>query len=119
MKKLSGKFGTPHRAIIITAIWSTVLVLWGTFNKLLFFTGILVWLFFALVVMGLFIIRRKFPDIKRHYMTWGYPVTPLIFILVSMALVLNTFISYPRQSLMGFGLFAIGIPVYFISRRLQ
>ncbi|NQT47333.1 MAG: amino acid permease [Candidatus Omnitrophica bacterium] len=119
MKKLSCKFGTPRRAIIIIAIWSMVLVLWGTFNRLLFFTGILVWFFFALVVTGLFILRRKFPDIKRHYTTWGYPVTPLIFILVSIALVLNTLISYPYQSLIGLGLLAIGIPVYFISRRLQ
>lgn len=119
MKKLSTKFGTPHRAIIIIAIWSVVLVLWGSFNRLLFFTGILVWLFFALVVAGLFILRRKFPYIKRRYTVWGYPVIPLIFIIISITLALNTFISYPRQSLIGLGLLMVGIPVYFISRRLQ
>lgn len=119
MKKISAKFGTPHRAIVIIAIWSSILIIWGSFNKLLFFTGILVWIFFALTVTGLFILRRKFPHIKRPYPVWGYPVTPLVFIIISIVLAFNIFSSYPQQSLIGLGLLSLGIPVYFISRRLK
>jgi APA family basic amino acid/polyamine antiporter len=115
---VSRRFSTPSRAIIVTAAWSIVLILWGTFSTLLFFTGILVWLFFALVVTGLFILRRKFPDIKRPYKVWGYPVTPALFILVSITLVVNTLLSYTAPSLIGLGLLASGIPVYLISRRM-
>jgi len=116
---VSRRFATPSHAITATALWSIVLILWGTFNKLLFFTGILVWLFFALVVAGLFILRRRFPDMQRPYKVWGYPVTPSLFILISIALVINTLISYTTPSLIGLGLLASGIPVYFISRRMQ
>jgi len=116
---VSDRFTTPLRAIIVTAGWSIVLILWGTFNTLLFFTGILVWLFFALVAAGLFILRRKFPDLPRPYKVWGYPVTPFLFILVSIALVINTLFSYPAPALIGLGLLASGIPVYVLSRRIK
>lgn len=115
---VSSRFTTPSHAIMITAAWSMILILWGTFNQLLFFTGILVWLFFALAVTGLFILRRKFPHMQRPYKVWGYPLTPSLFILVSIALVINTLFSYPAPSLIGLGLLASGIPVYLLSRRI-
>lgn len=116
---VSTRFSTPSRAITVTAAWAIALILWGTFGKLLFFTGILVWLFFALVVAGLFILRRKSPDIQRPYKVWGYPVTPALFILVAIALVFNTLFSYTAPSLFGLGLLASGIPIYLISRRMK
>lgn len=119
LKEISSKFATPYLAIALTALWSIVLILWGTFNKLLFFTGILVWLFFALVAMSLFILRYKFPNMERKYAAWGYPITPLLFLLVSVALVINTLASYTIPSAIGLSILAAGIPVYIISRRMQ
>jgi len=89
------------------------------FNQLLCFTGTLVWLFFALVGAGLFILRRRFPDMPRPCTVWGYPITPLLFILVPVALVINTLFSYPVPALIGLGLLALGIAVYVVSRRVK
>lgn len=119
LERIGSHYGTPHRAISINAIWASILILLGTFAKLLFFTGILVWLFFALVVVGIFILRRKFPTLERPYKVWGYPATPAIFILVCAALFVNTLIFNPVPSLAGLCLLASGIPVYFVSRLLK
>jgi amino acid transporter len=115
--KVNSKHSTPIRAIILNAIWSIALIILGTFNKLLFFTGILVWLFFALTVGGLFILRYKFPNIQRPHKVWGYPFIPLIFIVICMALVIDTIVFYPLQSLIGLCILMSGIPVFIISHK--
>jgi len=116
LEKISEHYGAPYRAVIINALWASILILLGTFAKLLFFTGMLVWLFFALAAAGIFILRRKFPSIERPYKVWGYPVTPAVFILVSAALFVNTLVFNPLPSLAGLCLLASGIPVYFVSK---
>ncbi len=108
---------TPHRAIAVNALWASVLIVWGTFDQLLFFTGAVVWLFFSLVVGGLFILRRKFPDRSRPYRAWGGPATGILFLLVCLSLVVNTVWSYPAESLVGFLLVISGLPLYAISER--
>jgi amino acid transporter len=115
--KVNVKYGTPQRAIIINAVWAIALIILGNFNKLLFFTGVLVWLFFALVAGGLFILRYKFPDIERSHKIWGYPLVPVIFILVCIALILNTVIYYTFPSIIGLCLAMAGIPVFIISQK--
>ncbi|MCK4851713.1 MAG: amino acid permease [Candidatus Omnitrophica bacterium] len=111
------RFRSPARSIIMNALWSSVLILWGTFTRLLFFTGVLIWLFFGMIAAGVFILRRRFPHIKRPHKVWGYPVTPLIFILGCAGLVVNTMIYYPFQSLIGICLMMSGIPVYLVSKK--
>ena len=115
--KINPKFSTPSRSILINAAWAAVLIIWGTFNKLLFFTGILVWLFFALAVAGLIILRYKFPHIERPFKVWGYPLVPAMFILICTALVINTLVFYPRESLFGLCLAISGIPVFILSQK--
>ena len=113
----SAKYGTPARAITINAVWSIALVILGTFNKLLFFTGALVWLFFALAAGGLFILRYKFPNIERPYKVWGYPIIPAIFILICIALFIITMMHYPFQSFVGLCLAMTGVPIFIISQK--
>lgn len=115
--EINAKYRTPQRAIIINALWAAVLVILGTFNKLLFFSGALVWLFFALAGGGIFILRHKFPHIERPYKVWGYPLVPAIFILICIALFINTVIFYPFPSLIGLALALTGIPIFIISRK--
>lgn len=114
--KVNARYGTPQRAIAINALWCSILILLGTFNKLLFFTGILVWLFFASAAGGIFILRKKFLGLERPYKVWGYPATPIIFILICITLFINTLIFNPVPSLFGLGLLASGVPVYVVSR---
>ncbi len=116
--KVDERFSTPSRSIIINALWTILLILLGTFDRLLFFTGIVVWLFFAAIVAGIFILRHKYPQKNRPYRVWGYPVVPTFFVLVCIGLVINTIAYYPFQSLIGLCLTLIGVPVYLISKRL-
>jgi len=110
------RFQTPHRAIILQAIWSSVLVATGTYRAL--FTRVIYteWIFFGLMVLGLFLLRRR-PDYAPTYRTWGYPIPPIIFILASFFIVANQIVSEPRESLMGLGIVALGLPVYYLWAR--
>jgi len=112
------KFQTPCRSIVINGIWTVILIISGAFHQLLFFTGVIVWIVFAAAVAGLFILRRKYRDLKAPYRVWGYPVLPLVFLAICIALVINTAVFYPWESLMGVLLTATGIPVYLFSRRM-
>jgi len=111
------KFGTPFRSIMINAIWSIALVIWGNFNKLLFFTGLLVWLFFGAIIAGIFVLRIKYPSIKRPFTVWGYPFTPGIFIIICLWLCVDIFIKYPVQSIFGILIMLSGIPIYLLTMK--
>ncbi len=107
------KFRTPHKAIFLQAIWSSVLVATGTYRVL--FTRVVYteWIFFALMAFGLYMFRRR-PDILRGFSIWGYPVVPAIFILFSLAVVINQLVSDPRESLFGLAVVLLGMPVYYL-----
>jgi len=107
------RYRTPHRAIIIQAVWSSILVATGTYKKL--FTRVIYteWIFFVLMTIGLFLLRRR-SGITRGFSIWGYPVIPTIFILSSVAIIANQMISDPLESLYGLVLVLIGLPVYLL-----
>lgn len=115
--EVDSTFQTPSRALIINTLWSVILIIVGSFNKLLFFTGVLTWLFFALAVGGLFILRRKYPSAQRTYQAWGYPFVPAVFIVISIALFTTTILFYPYPSLFGLCIALTGIPVFLGSRK--
>jgi APA family basic amino acid/polyamine antiporter len=105
------RYRTPHRAIVMQAVWSSVLVVTGTYKAL--FTRVVYteWIFFAVMALGLFRLRRR-PNLVRDYKIWGYPVIPAIFIISSLAIVVNQIISDPRESVFGLSLVLAGLPVY-------
>ena len=71
-------------------------------------------LFYAFVAGSVFIFRRRLPDTHRPYRTWGYPVVPIIFLVVNVWLIATTIWNTPKQSAIGLGLILIGLPVYLI-----
>ncbi len=105
------RYGTPHRAIIVQAIWSSVLVATGTYRQL--FTRVIYteWIFFALMALGIYILRRR-PDYTPDYRMWGYPVTPAVFAASSFVIVANQIVSDPTESAIGLLLVLAGLPVY-------
>ncbi len=107
------RYKTPHKAIAIQAVWSSILVLTGTYRAL--FTRVVYteWIFFALMAAGLILLRSR-TNIVRGYRIWGYPVIPLLFIISSLAIVTNQIISDPGESVFGLSLVIIGLPVYFL-----
>ncbi len=110
--KIHSNYRTPHRAIVIQAVWSSILVATGTYRTL--FTRVIYteWIFFGLMAIGLFIVRGKY-ELTRGYKIWGYPLVPLIFIISSIAIVANQIISEPFESMFGLSLVLIGLLVYY------
>lgn len=116
--KVHPVFKTPVNAIIIQSVWAIVLLLfWGTFEDLITYTVSVEWIFFTFAAAGIFIFRKKMKDIERPYKTWGYPVTPLIFIGIISWFVINMFINKPFHTGLGLGLVLLGVPVYFFFKR--
>ena len=109
------RYATPHRAIILQAVWASLLVATGTFRAL--FTRVVYteWIFFGLMSIGLMLLRRR-PEVRRQYSIPGYPITPLLFVLSSFAIVLATIVANPRDSAIGLGLVLLGLPVFFAWR---
>jgi APA family basic amino acid/polyamine antiporter len=65
-----------------------------------------------LITGSIFIYRRKFPHLERPYRAWGYPVVPVVFLLVAAWLLYRTIVDSPKQSVTGLVLIALGLPVY-------
>lgn len=106
------RFGTPAWAIAGTAFWSIVLVLTGTFEQLLTYVVFMSWLWFALAALAIFAYRRREPDAPRPFRTPGYPLTPILFVLSALGIVVNTVFTQPVQSLIGLGITVLGLPAY-------
>ena len=106
------RFLTPHVSVLATGIWAAVLSLSGTFEQLAAYVIFGQWVFLGLTVTGVMVLRRTRPEVARPYRTWGYPVTPALFLLVSAWIVINTLLTTPGRALAGLGLIALGLPFY-------
>ena len=85
-------------------------------------SGTVPWVSFSpslLAVAAVFILRRRSPEAPRPYRTLGYPVTPALFLLASLGMVANAFITDPKGTGATFGIIGAGIPVYFLWRAFQ
>jgi basic amino acid/polyamine antiporter, APA family len=120
LARLSPRSNVPVRAILAQAAWASVLALSGTYDTLTDSVIFGSWLFYGLVTASLFVFRKTMPDTPRPYRAFGYPVVPMIFLFVTAALLINTFVAAPREALQGAALLAAGLPFYwFWSRRLR
>jgi APA family basic amino acid/polyamine antiporter len=118
VSELHPKYQTPMYAILLQSIWAIVLILfWGTFENLISYVVFTDWIFFGLAAASVFIFRRRVPHQPRPYRTTGYPATPMIFVLLSVWFVLNTFFEKPAQACAGLAFLALGIPVYYFWHR--
>jgi len=107
------RFHTPHRTILVQAVWSSVLVATGTYRAL--FTRVVYteWLFFALLTVGLARLRRT-PAYAPPYRIWGYPIAPLVFAVAAVTVAVMTIAADPVQAATGLGIVMLGLPVYYI-----
>ena len=111
--RIHPRYHTPHRAIVIQAVWSSILVATGTYEKLYTRVIFTEWIFFGLMGIGLFLLRRR-SDIIYGYKIWGYPLIPVLFIISSFGIVLSQIISDPLESLLGLSLVLVGLPFYLL-----
>ena len=108
---------TPHVSILATGGWAAVLSVTGTFEQLATYVIFGQWIFFGLTVGAVMVLRRTKPDLPRPYRTWGYPVTPIIFILAALYISLSTLITQPLNALGGLAIIAAGVPAFFYWQR--
>ena len=109
------RFRTPHRAIVLQAVWSSILVLTGTYRSL--FTRVVYteWIFFAAMAAGIFVLRRRADYAPRVRV---YAFVPIVFIVASLVIVINQIASEPMESAIGLLIVIAGLPVYWLwSRR--
>jgi APA family basic amino acid/polyamine antiporter len=110
------RYRTPAFAIVAQAVWSSLLVLSGTFEQLLTYTGFGVILFSALAVLSLFFVRRTATQ-SAVFRAWGYPWAPALFCIVGFAIVLNTIREAPGVASAGLVVMAAGVPMYWWVKR--
>jgi APA family basic amino acid/polyamine antiporter len=111
------RFRTPAFAIAAAAAWAIVLAATGTFEQLLTYVVFAGWIFYALGAASIFVYRRREPHAPRPFRVPGYPITPILFVVASAAIVLNTLVSQPGRAFAGLGVVLAGAPAYWIWRR--
>ena len=114
--RVSPRYQSPSVAIWLATALGVLYVLFNDFQQLAdkFILGI--WPFYALAVAAVFVLRRTRPDLPRPYRTWGYPVVPILFLMASVAMVVNALWTDPVNTGITFAIILAGIPVYFVWR---
>jgi basic amino acid/polyamine antiporter, APA family len=121
------KYKTPANSLLFQAVWTAILILSGTFEILTDMLIFISWIFYAMGAYGVFVLRKKWPDVERPYKVFGYPYIPIIFIIFAGAFVFftmyNDIINYNQgkteiiNSLFGIVLVLTGIPFYLYFNR--
>jgi amino acid transporter len=111
--RLHATFRTPSGSLIFLGSIAALLALSGTYEELYSLFVFAVWIFFALTAIGLLRLRKKEPNLSRPYRAWGYPWTPLIFLIAAIALTVNLWIVRPVRSSLGLAVILAGIPFFY------
>ena len=117
--RVSPRFNSPSVAIGVATALGVVYVLENDFAQLAdkFILGI--WPFYALAVAGVFVLRRRRPDLPRPYRVWGYPIVPALFLLASVGLIMNALVTDPRNTGVTLLIILAGVPVYWVRGRVM
>ena len=113
--RLNPRTGAPVRAVLMQAALACLLILVGTFDEIISYFMFAVVLFVTLTVAGLFVLRRKGGE--AEYMTPLYPLTPIVYLVLSAGLLFLLAAGSPRQAFSGVAVVALGLPVYYLVFR--
>ena len=116
---LSERTHVPVRAILALASWASVLAISGSYDSLTDSVIFASWLFYGLAAGSLFVFRTTLPDRHRPYRALGYPLIPMLFLLATGALLVNTFFAAPHEALRGVAILASGLPFYWYWTRAK
>ncbi len=109
----------PATALWYQGIWSSILVLSGTFDQLTDMLIFAAFIFYGATTLGVVLMRIREPKLHRPYKVWGYPIVPALFLIFCVGFIFNTILSRPREAGIGLVLIAIGIPFYFYFTRAK
>ena len=108
--------GTPQRSIVLQSVWATILILSGTFEQLVIYSGVILAFFTALAVGAVIVLRYRNPQLPRPYQVPLYPFVPALYIIVSVMIVVHTGLARPTESAWALATVLTGIPLYFLWR---
>ena len=109
--------GVPARAILFQTLWASSLILSGTFEQLIIYSGMVLALFMGLTVSAIFPLRSRSPKSGSGYRSPWYPVLPALLVAASAAVVGSSFLQRPVEALYGAATIAAGLPFYFYWKR--
>jgi APA family basic amino acid/polyamine antiporter len=110
--RLHPTFRTPSGSLLFLGALAALLALSGTYEELYSLFVFAVWIFFALNAIALLRLRKLEPDLTRPYRAWGYPFTPLVFLVAAIALTANLWMVRPVRSTLGLLVILAGIPFF-------
>ena len=110
---------TPSFAIVAQGLWAAVLLVSGSYESLLDYAMFAIWLSYGMMVAGVIVLRIKQPAWSRPYRMWGYPITPILFLIITGWFLINMIASRPMPSLAALLLIASGVPVYWLWIRYR
>jgi APA family basic amino acid/polyamine antiporter len=116
--KKKNRNGVPIYALILQYVIVITLVLTSKFEQIITYIGFILSLSTFLTVLGVFVLRWKNPGLARPYRTWGYPFTPIIFLLVTGWMLVFVLRDKPVESLAGLATVLAGLVFYLIDRKL-
>ena len=112
------KHDVPAFALVVQAVWTSLLCLTGTYGQLLDYVIFAALVFYVATTLGLFLLRVKRPDLSRPYRAFGYPVLPALYLAMAAAVAVALLVADKTrtQALSGLVIVLIGVPVYFLWR---
>ena len=109
----------PSWGLIVQGVWASLLCLTGTYSNLLDYVIFAALIFFAMTVTGIFLLRRKRPDVERPYRAFGYPVIPALYV-ISCIFIMGILLVYkPKYTWPGLIIVCVGIPVYYTWKKIE
>ena len=111
--QVSEKYSVPVTSLLVQGVWSALLALSGTYGQLFTYVVFVSFLFYAMSAVAVIVLRQREPGMVRPYRTWGYPVTPIVFVAFAGFLIWNSIVEQPRESVIGAGLLGAGLIFYY------
>ena len=116
---INPRYQSPSTSLIIQALLSTVLLVFlSRFQQFFELAVFAEWLFYMLTATTVFVYRRTSPHAARPYRVWGYPILPALFVACATVVLISSYLSNLKGSLLGTALILLGLPVFWIVKRL-
>jgi APA family basic amino acid/polyamine antiporter len=111
------KYSVPEKGLWIQCAWASMLCLTGRYGDLLALVIFGVLIFYVLTIAGIFVLRRKRPDMERPYKAFGYPLLPGLYIVVALTLAFLLLIFEREYTIPGLGIILLGVPLYYLAMK--
>jgi APA family basic amino acid/polyamine antiporter len=115
----AGLSGTPLNAIVLQSLWASVLILSGTFERLVIYSGVVLAIFSALAVGSVMVLRRRNPELARPYRVPLYPLVPLCYVVLSATIAVYSLIERPIEGGLGIATVLAGVPLYVLWTQMR